>query len=125
MSKCPAKPCRYPGCPQLTHERYCSVHAKVETARYRKYQRDPKINRHYDKAWKQVRKRYLAAHPLCEDCQKAGRVTPAAEVHHIQPLSKGGTHDESNLRALCKPCYSRQSAVDGDRWRQAPRVYTH
>lgn len=101
------------------------MHAKVETARYRKYQRDPKINRRYDKAWKQVRKRYLAAHPLCEDCQKAGRVTPAAEVHHIQPLSKGGTHDESNLRALCKPCYSRQSAVDGDRWRQAPRVYTH
>lgn len=78
MSKCPAKPCRYPGCPQLTHERYCSVHAKVETARYRKYQRDPKINRRYDKAWKQVRKRYLAAHPLCEDCQKAGRVTPAS-----------------------------------------------
>lgn len=125
MSKCPAKPCRYPGCPQLTHERYCSVHAKVETARYRKYQRDPKINRRYDKAWKQVRKRYLAAHPLCEDSQKAGRVTPAAEMHHIQPLSKGGTHDESNLRRCVSPATLGQSAVDGDRWRQAPRVYTY
>jgi len=41
------------------------------------------------------------------------------------PLGHGGTHDASNLWALCKPCHSRQSALDGDRWRNGPRVYTY
>ena len=25
-------------------------------------------------------------------------------MDHIQPRSKGGTNDESNLAAICKPC---------------------
>ena len=58
-------------------------------------------------------------------CPAAGRYTPAQEVHHVIPLEHGGTHDPGNLRALCKPCHSRQSAFDGDRWRQVPRVYTY
>lgn len=43
-------------------------------------------------------------------------MTAAAEVHHIVPLSAGGTHDESNLMALCKPCHSRITAREGGRW---------
>lgn len=27
-------------------------------------------------------------------------------------------------RNLCKPCHSRQSALDGDQWKQQPRVFT-
>ena len=49
-------------------------------------------------------------------CRREGRVTAAAEVHHIVPLSAGGTHDESNLMALCKPCHSRITAREGGRW---------
>nr|WP_255407226.1 MULTISPECIES: HNH endonuclease [Corynebacterium] len=37
------------------------------------------------------------------------------EVHHVVPLSRGGSHDFTNLMALCKPCHSRISALDGDR----------
>ncbi|WP_420838364.1 HNH endonuclease [Allobaculum mucilyticum] len=29
------------------------------------------------------------------------------QVHHIVPLSQGGTHDENNLMSLCKSCHSR------------------
>ena len=61
--------------------------------------------------------RYVAAHPLCEECKKQGKLTPTEEVHHILPLSKGGTHAESNLMALCKSCHSAITARDGDRWR--------
>ncbi|MFD2675168.1 HNH endonuclease signature motif containing protein [Gulosibacter bifidus] len=68
---------------------------------------------------------YITTHPLCEDCLEQGRYTPAAEVHHNLPLGHGGAHDPGYLRALCKPCHSRQSALDGDRWRQRPRVYTY
>ena len=25
----------------------------------------------------------LAEHPLCRDCEVAGRITPATEVHHV------------------------------------------
>lgn len=45
---------------------------------------------------------YVAKHPLCEDCEAAGRLTPVQEVHHVVPLSQGGTHDPSNLRSLCR-----------------------
>jgi 5-methylcytosine-specific restriction protein A len=34
-------------------------------------------------------------------------LTRAEEVHHIKPLAQGGTHDDENLMALCKPCHSR------------------
>ncbi|MEG0835608.1 MAG: HNH endonuclease [Christensenellaceae bacterium] len=32
------------------------------------------------------------------------------------PLANGGTHDESNLMALCKECHSRITAREGGRW---------
>lgn len=60
--------------------------------------------------------RYIAAHPLCEECYRQERLTPSQEVHHIVPLSKGGTHDFDNLMALCKQCHSRITAESGDRW---------
>ena len=56
------------------------------------------------------------AHYLCEDCLARGIYKPAKEVHHILPLEKGGTHNESNLMALCKSCHSRITAEMGDRW---------
>ena len=65
-----------------------------------------------------IRAAYVAKHPLCEQCEAEGRLTPVAEVHHIRPLAHGGTHDENNLMSLCKPCHSRQTALDGDRWRK-------
>ena len=105
----PATPCSYPGFPPLTHDRYCDGHAKLAKLakhNYRKYERDPAIDKRYGRQWRKIRVRYVAEHPLCEQCQKEGRLTPTQEVHHILPLSRGGTHDFSNLMALCKSCHS-------------------
>lgn len=121
----PATPCSQPGCPELSHERFCPTHAKAEDQRYRTYQRDPAINKRYDHRWRKIRNAYIQAHSLCEHCQENGRVTPAQEVDHIIPLDKGGTHDEANLQALCKPCHSSKTAREDDRWRQATRVYSY
>ena len=96
--------------------RYCEEHQKIITAHYNKHQRDPASKRRYGRAWKRIRDRYIAAHPLCEQCKRAGKITPAEEVHHILPLSKGGTHVESNLMALCKRCHSEITAREGGRW---------
>ena len=117
MPRKPATPCSYPNCPKLTHSRFCVEHAKIAERNYRKYERKPEIDKRYGREWRKVRARYVAEHPLCEQCQKDGQLTPTQEVHHILPLSKGGTREFDNLMALCKPCHSRISALDGDRWR--------
>jgi len=74
---------------------------------YNRYGRDSDTNKRYGRAWKKIRARFLSQHPLCEQCEKAGRLTPAEEVHHILPLADGGTNEESNLMALCKSCHSK------------------
>ena len=61
------------------------------------------------------------SHPLCEMCEQDGRLTKANEVHHVLPLSQGGTHDESNLMSLCKSCHSKITAKTGDRWHNRKR----
>ena len=116
MPRKPKKPCRYPGCPKLTDARYCPEHERLASQQYEKYDRDPAAKRRYGRAWRKIRARFLAGHPLCTMCQQEGRLTKATEVHHILPLSRGGTHDEGNLMPLCKPCHSRITVEMGDRW---------
>ena len=113
----PKRPCAYPGCGRLADsEQYCAEHKKVVTKRYNQYQRDPASNKRYGRSWKRIRDRYIKAHPLCEECDKNRRIVAAEEVHHIQPLSKGGGNETSNLMALCKSCHSKITAESGDRW---------
>jgi 5-methylcytosine-specific restriction protein A len=102
----PKRPCQHPGCPNLTGGLFCEQHAKKNAHEYNRYRRDPESRRRYGRAWKRIRDRYIKAHPLCEECNRNGRLTPAQEVHHIIPLAGGGTHDEGNLMALCKECHS-------------------
>ncbi len=116
MPRKPKRPCSHPGCPKLTDGRFCEEHAEQEARRYEKYDRDPAVHRRYGRAWTRIRNRYAASHPFCEDCYKRGILTPMEEVHHILPLSRGGTHADDNLMSLCKSCHSRITAEMGDRW---------
>ena len=102
----PKHPCNRPGCPELTNGRYCEAHSDTERVKYDRYRRDPDTAKRYGTQWRHVRAAYIARHPLCEQCQQAGRLTPAQEVHHRYPLADGGTHEASNLQALCKRCHS-------------------
>lgn len=116
MPRKPKRPCSYPGCPNLTYGRFCDKHQKDENKRYEKYDRDPAIRRRYGRAWKRIRDKYAKEHPFCEECFKKGIMVPVEEVHHIKPLSDGGTHDKSNLISLCKSCHAKIHAKRGDRW---------
>ena len=98
MPQKPKHPCSYPGCPNLTHDRYCEEHKKLSDKQYNKYHRDPLHSKRYGRAWRHIRDRYIKAHPLCEECRKKGKLIPAEEVHHIIPLNKGGTHDDSTIK---------------------------
>jgi 5-methylcytosine-specific restriction protein A len=62
----PKRPCRYPGCPNLTDGVYCEEHAKVMEQHYEKFQRGYSSGKRYGRAWKRIRDRYVHKHPLCE-----------------------------------------------------------
>ena len=117
MPNKPLRPCSHPGCPELTANRYCEAHKKLTDKQYNHYQRNPASRKRYDHAWRRIRAAYIASHPLCEECKRAGRLTPANEVHHVVPLTDGGTHDTTNLMSVCKSCHSSITAREGGRWR--------
>ena len=102
MPKKPLRPCSHPGCPNLCDGQFCEQHRTEE-------------RRKYGRAWKRIRDRYAAEHPLCEQCLKEGRLTPVQEVHHILPVSKGGTHARENLMSLCQSCHTKIHHDLGDR----------
>ena len=111
----PKRPCSYPGCPNLTNGQYCADHTTIARRQYDKYERAADVNRKYGRAWKRIRDRHISQHPLCEECIKVGKMTPAAEVHHKTPISQGGTHARENLMSLCRSCHNKIHHEIGDR----------
>ncbi len=81
MAQAPLKIC--PGCRRAyTREKRCEACAKIPR------QRSVSSNRPGDPfyscaRWRKLRRMYLAAHPLCVDCERIGRTEPATEVHHV------------------------------------------
>lgn len=65
--------------------------------------------------WHNLRKEILTRHPLCQECQKVGRIEASTEVHHIRPVEEAigyvekylRMYDPHNLRALCHDCHVR------------------
>lgn len=115
MPRKPKKPCRWPGCPNLTDNIYCEEHATQARRQYDRFERAPDVHKKYGRAWTRIRSRYAMEHPLCERCLEEEQLTPVEEVHHILPVSKGGTHDRSNLMSLCQSCHNKIHLEIGDR----------
>ena len=109
MPHSPLRGCSSPGCRAraVSGSSYCEEHKKLHEKNYERYTRGYDPNKRYGRAWKRIRDRYVAEHPLCEMCLMDGRYTPVQEVHHIVPLSRGGTHDSSNLMSLCRSCHNK------------------
>ena len=62
-------------------------------------------------SWRKLREVYMHQHPLCEECLKKNKVTPAQSIHHIKsPFEKGVINyqlllDPNNLMAVCNECH--------------------
>lgn len=80
-------------------------------------------SRGYTWEWRKARKRFLAAHPLCEQCRSEGRIVPATVVDHIEP-HRGDRRlmwDRNNWRSLCKRCHDVKTATQDGGFGRAPR----
>lgn len=126
MPKKPLRPCSFPGCCELTSERYCAKHQKETDRKYNKDSRPFKCLYNTSR-WKKSRKQYLMVHPLCEECRKHGMIKAADVVDHIIP-HKGNEElfwDESNWQSLCKECHDKKTAREDGRWGRKNTVYKY
>lgn len=108
------RPCKI--CKKITTNKngYCDEHKHIPEEQLKKWQamhdlrRGSPSKRGYDARWVKARELYLMEHPLCENCEKEGRIMPAREVHHIIALQDGGARlDPENLMALCRTCHQK------------------
>ena len=116
--------CAWHGCSELvSSERFCNTHKpmheqkeKEKNQRYNQ-ERGSAASQGYDNQWRKVRLAYLRLHPLCEMCEKEGKIVPAGLVHHIKEIKDGGARlDFSNLMALCDECHEK---IHGkERWQK-------
>ena len=110
MPHAPPKPCRYPGCPQLSHERFCLTHAR-QTQRAYDAARGTTKQRGYGWQWQQLRKEILKRDPICRwpGCRER-----SVHVDHIVSKRRGGSEDPMNLQGLCATHHSEKTCrVDG------------
>ena len=62
--------------------------------------------------WRKLRDWYMKQHPICEECLKNGKVTPASSVHHLKSPFKNGEInytlllDAANLESVCHICHA-------------------
>ena len=101
----PRRPCRYPGCPGFAEQGqvFCKDHVVWSGDRLR----GSADARGYNAEWRRARLAFLKRHPLCVECQKEGKLTPATVVDHIIP-HRGDRKlfwDQSNWQPLCKECH--------------------
>ncbi|EIL2908431.1 HNH endonuclease [Vibrio sp. Vb2110] len=105
------RPCRHPHCAGLTLDKsgYCDKHRhtgwEVHQAGRSRHQRG------YGSDWDKLRTRILRRDKyLCQCCLRGGRAVPARDVDHIIAKEHGGTDEDSNLEALCRPCHKAKTA---------------
>ena len=64
--------------------------------------------------WQARRSAQLQSKPLCERCERRGRITAASVVHH-NPPHRGDWQlfSEGPLESLCKPCHDSEAQREG------------
>lgn len=109
------RPCRR--CRTLTSNKsgLCNAHEldQAEQRRTAGRERNQEFLHLYGTAWKKARAAFLRENPLCAECQRQGRLTPANTVDHVKAHRGDLTlfWDRSNWEALCRSCHSRVTAA--------------
>ncbi|ETT58194.1 HNH endonuclease [Paenibacillus sp. FSL H8-0457] len=110
MGLSPKKPCKKPGCSELTTTGFCIKHSALK--RGYDQERESSSKRGYGHHWRIERAAFLRENPLCAQCYKEERVRESTVVDHIKP-HKGDMKlfwDRQNWQALCKFCHDAKTA---------------
>ena len=106
------RPCKHPGCAELTRDAsgYCETH-KTEARAYERY-RGSARERGYNREWEKESKAFLRLHPLCVECEHEGKYTPAQVVDHKTPHRGNNIlfWDKDNWQGLCKHHHDQKTA---------------
>ena len=112
MPYSPSRPCRHPGCPNVTKDRngYCEKHTKDVKEKWNQQYH----HWYMGKAWRKLRAWHLNEHPLCIMCEREGRTAAGVEVDHIIPHKGdwGLFTDPDNLQTLCLHHARQKTARD-------------
>ena len=109
MPNHPLRPCRHPGCTELTREGYCPAHRPVQVERSEEAKSWHRL--YATGGWQDLRSEQLLRQPWCEDCARRGIRTRATDVDHVRD-HKGDRalfFDSGNLQSLCHSCHSRKT----------------
>ncbi len=100
--------CAHPGCRNRVASGYCPEHQPKRED----WNRENASRRGYDARWRAARREFLASHPWCAECLKAGRHVPATDVDHVIPHrgDRAVFWDEKNWQPLCHSCHSKKTA---------------
>lgn len=118
MASKPLRPCRHPGCPNLTRAGYCESHKPRQAAR----RMSADYHSWYSKPiWTgDLRPAQLFREPFCRECARKyppsdpRHRTRATVVDHVIPF-RGRWDlfvDSNNHQSLCKSCHDRKTALE-------------
>lgn len=109
MASKPLRPCRHPGCSELTNDTWCPNHKpktmRKSSADYHAWYGLP--------VWKgNLRPTQLMKEPFCQECLKSGVRNKATVVDHIKPHRGVWALfvDQGNLQSLCKNHHDQKTA---------------
>lgn len=117
MARKALRPCKHPGCAELTREGWCPKHRPKHTRRlsaeYHSWYLLP--------IWTdELRPQQLVREPFCRECARKyppgdpRRRTRATVVDHIRPFRGDWSLfvDPNNHQSLCKSCHDRKTATE-------------
>lgn len=110
MALKPLRPCRHPGCRELTRDGYCPKHKPKRAAR----RASAEWHSWYSLSiWTDdLRPAQLLREPWCRECARRGVRTRATVVDHVKP-HKGDWAlfiSPLNHQSLCEHCHNRKTA---------------
>ena len=109
MASKPLRPCKHPGCAELTRDGWCARH---------KPQHRRRISAEYH-SWyslpiwtNKLRPAQLLREPFCQECARTGIRTRATVVDHIRSFRGNWARfiDPANHQSLCKYHHDRKTA---------------
>ena len=76
------------------------------------YARERSADLYHTYRWTKESRAFKESHPLCAECRRHGRISPAEVTDHIIPYPICDYWDQSNWQPLCRKCNDEKGQRD-------------